>query len=372
MTDLCSKFIAAVARVFVLGGVASALAAVTPSVVCASPLPAAGPAVRQAPLYRLGPGDRLAVKLFQVQGFDAAVAVLPDGSLNLPRIGALRVWGLTLDQARQDITKAYARVLRDPIVYLDLVGTRPLRVTVTGQVQRPGLYSLGLNQSGQLANSDGGEQQVIQSQGWPTLVEAIQAAGGLTARGDLRNVTLLRPDPVSGTTRTTTINYWSALRSGKPVENPLIYDGDSIRIPEAAAADSQELITVASSSFAPSSITVTVVGEVEKPGEQKVRANSPLSQAVLAAGGLTRRASVSTLELVRVKPDGSMVRRQLAYAPGEALGTNNNPPLQDGDVVVVDRHGWAKFNDGLKSTVEPISPVLSGFSVFRLLGIPIN
>ena len=41
----------------------------------------------QAPRYRLGPGDRLTVKLFQVQGFDAAAAVLPDGTLNfmLPR-----------------------------------------------------------------------------------------------------------------------------------------------------------------------------------------------------------------------------------------------------------------------------------------------
>ena len=356
----------------VLWAAASAIAGVIPRPGLASSVPAVASVLRQAPLYRLGPGDRLAVKLFQVEGFDAAVAVLPDGTLNLPRIGALRVWGLTLDQARREITNAYARVLRDPIVYLDLVGTRPLRVTVTGEVQRPGLYSLGLNQSGQLANSDGGESQVIQSQGWPTLVEAIQTAGGLTARGDLRQVTLMRPDPATGAIRTTTIDYWSALRSGTPVENPLIYDGDSIRIPEAAAAESQELLMVASSSFAPSSITVTVVGEVKSPGEQQVRANSPLSQAVLAAGGLTRRASASTLELVRVMPNGSMIRRQLAYAPGDALGGDNNPPLQDGDVVVVDRHGWAKFNDGLSSTMEPVTPVLNGVSVFRLLGIPIN
>ena len=327
---------------------------------------------RQAPLYRLGPGDRLAVKLFQVQGFDAAVAVLPDGTVNLPRVGALRVWGLTVDQARSAITRAYGKVLRDPIVYLDLTSTRPLRVTVSGEVQRPGLYSLGLTQAGQLANSDGGEAQVIASQGWPTLVEAIQTAGGLTSRGDLRRVTLMRPDGAMGTIRTTTIDYWSALRSGTPVDNPLIYDGDSIRIPEAKAADSQELITVASSSFAPSSITVTVVGEVEKPGEQQVRANSPLSQAVLTAGGPTRRASRSSLELLRVMPDGSILRRQLSYAPDAALGTTNNPHLQDGDVVVVDRHGWAKFNDGLKSTVEPMEPLLSGLSVFRLLGKPIN
>lgn len=146
-----------------------------------------------APRYKLGPGDRLAVKLFQVEGFDSNVAVLPDGTVNLPRIGSQQVWGLTLDQAREQITRAYKKVLRRPVVYLDLVATRPLRVSVTGEVQRPGLYAIGLNEVNQLANTDGGESSTVTSQGWPTLVEAIQKAGGLTARGDLRRVTLVRP-----------------------------------------------------------------------------------------------------------------------------------------------------------------------------------
>ena len=333
---------------------------------------AQAPAVQEAPRYRLGPGDRLAMKVFQVEGFEAVAAVLPDGTLNLPRIGTLRVWGLTLDQARSSISTAYSEILRDPIIYLDLVGTRPLRVSVTGEVQRPGLYSLGLAQNGQLANSDGGEAQAISSQGWPTLVEAIQKAGGLTARGDLRRVTLIRPNSTARGQTTVTINYWEALRSGALVQNPLVYDGDSIRIPVADEQDSSELLTVASSSFAPSSITVTVVGEVEKPGPQKVRANSPLSKAVLAAGGLTRRSDKQSLQLLRVLPNGSINRKTVAFVPGEQLGDGNNPALQDGDVVMVDRHGWAKFNDGLKDSMEPLGPVLNAASIFRLLGAPLN
>ena len=50
--------------------------------------------------YKHGPGDRLAVKLFQVEGFDSNVAVLPGGTVNLPRIGSQQVWRLTRDQAR--------------------------------------------------------------------------------------------------------------------------------------------------------------------------------------------------------------------------------------------------------------------------------
>jgi len=334
-----------------------------------------GPALAQldgpAPRYRLGPGDRLVVKLFQLESFDSSVTVLPDGTVSLPRIGSLRLWGLNLDQARAAITKAYGTVLRRPVVYLDLVATRPLRVSVTGEVQRPGLYSMGLNDANQLANTaGGGTATTVVSQGWPTLVEAIQKAGGLTARGDLRRVTLVRPIGGSGRTETIEVNYWEALRSGAPIRNPLIYDGDSIRIPVAEQQSENELLTIASSSFAPTSITVNVVGEVERPGPQQVRANSPLSQAVLSAGGLSKRGNRNTIELIRLQPNGSVERKQLVYQPGAALGEGSNPPLRDGDVVVVDRHLWAKTTDGVRSALEPIGPVLSGASLFRLLAVP--
>lgn len=319
--------------------------------------------------YVIGPGDRLQVKLFQVEGFDSAVSVLPDGTVILPRLPALQVSGLTLDQARYAIEKAYRAVLRRPVAYVDLVGTRPLRVSVTGEVRRPGLYSMGLNETSELSNSSGTATTSVTSQGWPTLVEAIQKAGGLTARGDLRRVTLTRATGLQGGQKVREVNYWEALRSGIPIENPLIFDGDSIRIPVAKQQTEEELLLVAGSSFAPASITVNVVGEVEKPGPQEIRANSPLSQAVLSAGGLSRRGNRNTVELLRLLPNGAVEGKRLAYKPQAPLGDPNNPPLRDGDVVVVDRHLWAKTTDGLKSAVEPLGPVLNAASIFRLFAL---
>jgi len=320
------------------------------------------------PRYVLGPGDRLQVKLFQVEGFDSSVAVLPDGTVSLPRVAAIRVSGLNLDQARKAIEKAYGAVLRHPVAYVDLVATRPLRVSVTGQVQRPGLYSMGLSETAQLQNNSGGASTAVASQGWPTLVEAIQKAGGLTASGDLRRVTLIRASGNQGH-QVRVVNYWEALRTGEPIENPLIFDGDSIRIPVAEGQSEEELLTIASSSFAPASITVNVVGEVEKPGPQQIRANSPLSQAVLSAGGVSRRGNRNTVELLRLLPNGTVEGKKLAYRPQAPLGDPNNPPLRDGDVVVVDRHLWAKTTDGLKSAVEPVGPLLNAASIFRLFAL---
>ena len=50
--------------------------------------------------------------VFKMQGW--AVEVLSDGTINLPRIGTIDVWGLTLEEAKQSITESYAKILRGP------------------------------------------------------------------------------------------------------------------------------------------------------------------------------------------------------------------------------------------------------------------
>jgi polysaccharide export outer membrane protein len=277
-----------------------------------------------------------------------------------------------MDEARTRITRGYATILRRPIVNLDLLQARPVRVSVSGEVQRPGLYSIGQGGTNQLASSGtGGSATAIQSAGWPTLVDAVQRAGGLTAYGNLRRVTIQRRSgDASSPVRTIQYDFMKVLETGEPTENPLLYDGDSVLIPRAEQLTETELLKVASSTFAPDTISVNVVGEVERPGAQAIKANSPLSQALLSAGGLTRRASAGSVQLLRLEPNGTIRQATVAYNPTAPMGTSQNPPLQQGDVVVVDRHGWAKANDSLRSGLEPITPLINAGSLFRLLGMP--
>ena len=149
--------------------------------------------------YRLAPGDRLVTSVFKIEGYEAQVQVLSDGTINLPRLGTVDVWGLTLEEARQRITDGYSQFLRRPLVYLDLVEQRPIRVTVTGQVLQPGVFTLPVNgQAGptgavtDLGGVGGG------GGGWPTMVDVIQKAGGISATGDLARLELLRPSPTPG------------------------------------------------------------------------------------------------------------------------------------------------------------------------------
>lgn len=354
-----------------LGAQHSAPAAAREAAVFSSPSPR--PANYGAVRYRLGPGDRIRCSVFRMEGYETTAEVLSDGTVNLPRLGSVTVWGLTINEARQRITSGYAAILRRPIVYLDLIEARPVRIAISGQVQRPGLYTLGRGGTNQLASSGtpaSAPSNPISTSGWPTLVDALQKAGGLTAYGDLRRITVQRPSQGPGSAvRTLQYDFWQVLQNGAPTTNPLIYDGDTILVPRADNLSEQELLAVASSTFAPDTISVNVVGEVERPGNQSIKANSPLSIGLLAAGGLTRRGNATNVRLLRLEANGSIRQANVRFDPAAPMGSTQNPPLHQGDVVVVDRHGWAKTNDALKSAVEPLSPLLNAASLFRLLGL---
>jgi polysaccharide export outer membrane protein len=317
--------------------------------------------------YRLAPGDKLVMSVFKIDGYEASVEVLSDGTINLPRLGTVVVWGLTLEEARQTITEGYKKILRRPIVYLDLVRQRPIRVTVTGEVERPGIYTLQVNAS--KADIDAG---LGSGGGWPTLVDVIARAGGITAVGDLSNLELMRPSyPNGGQSKRYKFNYLSVLKNGGHAPNPLIYDGDSVRVVRANSPTTADLIAGSVSNFSPALIQVAVIGEVRRPGALQVPPNSPLAAAILKAGGIEPvRGSLARIAVVRTERDGSTSVKKLTYSPDALLSNPNNPPLRQGDIVVVDRNIRTQITDGLNAALEPLNPIVDAMSILRVLGLP--
>ena len=335
------------------------------------PLPTVPNLPPQAYRYRLAPGDRLVTSVFKIEGYEAQVQVLSDGTINLPRLGTVAVWGLTLEEARQRITAGYSKFLRRPLVYLDLVEQRPVRVTVTGQVLRPGVFTLPVNSQGSIGISSDANQAGADGGGWPTMVDVIQKAGGISATGDLARLELLRPSPnPGGPTQSYIFDYLTVLKNGGFAPNPLIYDGDSIRVHKATSPENVNLLTTAASNFAPTTINVKVVGEVFSPGAVEIGSNSPLSSAILAAGGVTRRGSIKRVDLIRTDREGNSAVKQLRYDPSAVLSSENNPPMRNGDVVFVRRNTFTQVTDAMTDATMPFEPVLDAISVYRLLGLP--
>jgi len=348
-----------------------AAAASTTPLQAPPPLPTTPSLPPKSYRYRLAPGDRLVASVFKIEGYEAQVQVLSDGTINLPRLGTVEVWGLTLEEARQRITAGYSQFLRRPLVYLDLVEQRPVRVTVTGEVLRPGVFTLPVNSQGSMGTSGDSTGVGADGGGWPTMVDVIQKAGGISATGDLGRLELLRPSPTpGGPTQSYVFDYLTVLKAGGFAPNPLIYDGDSIRVHKATSPVNVDLLTTAASNFAPTAINVQVVGEVFSPGVVQIGSNAPLSSAILASGGVTRRGSVKRVDLIRTDRDGQTMVKQLRYDPNAVLSSANNPPLRNGDVVVVDRNTFTKVTDTMTDAMLPFEPVVDAVSVYRLLGLP--
>jgi polysaccharide export outer membrane protein len=131
-----------------------------------------------------------------------------------------------------------------------------------------------------------------------------------------------------------------------------------------------DLLTTAASNFAPTAINVQVVGEVFSPGVVQIGSNDPLSRAILASGGVTRRGSVKRVDLIRMDRQGRTTVKQLRYDPNAVLSSANNPPLRNGDVVVVDRNTFTKVTDTMSDAMLPLEPIVDAASVYRLLGLP--
>lgn len=315
--------------------------------------------------YRMGAGDRLKITVYEAPELSGDFEVLPDGTLSLPLAGTLSVQGLTLDEATRALQKQFNKVLRFPIVTLALTNRRPVRVAISGEVNRPGVYTVGSGVSGALGQANTAQTSGNQETGQATLTQVIQQAGGITETADIRTVVLERENGRGQPRRRIDINLWELLQNTDLSQDPILRDGDRILIARARDLSPEEIRNLSQASFAPSTITVAVVGEVKAPGRIPLPPNTPVTQAVLAAGGFTSRADEGALELVRLEPNGTVTRRRLSADFSAAANSENNPTLRNGDTVIVTKNAAASASDALSLFLTPLS---APFSFFRLLG----
>jgi len=312
--------------------------------------------------YILGAGDQLELKIFDAPELSGNLDVLNDGTVALPLIGSVRISGLTLSQAQAWFTSLLRQQLQRPQLLLRVVRSRPIRVALVGEVVRPGIYSLTTSEASQT------EGRSVTLSGLPTVVDAIQKAGGITLNADLTRVQLQRRLPSEQPLfKRTNLNLLALVRDGDQVQNPFLFDGDTLRIGK-ADQPVQEVVEIASANLSAQTIAVNVVGQVVRPGRIEVPASLPLVQAVLAAGGpVPGRASSSNVELVRINRNGTATRRSFRLNFSQGASNAENPPLRDGDTVVVNRNGLAVASDGISSVTAPLTGLASVLSLIQLV-----
>jgi polysaccharide export outer membrane protein len=249
----------------------------------------------------------------------------------------------------------------------------PVNIAIIGEVARPGPYSVsggGVGTGGATGAITGDETGAVGAGGGdagpPTVTKAIQVAGGITSLADIRSITITRATRTGGT-RVIPINLWELLRAGDLTEDFLLQEGDTITIPTATALDPAEASQLAEASFAPNTIVVNVVGEVEAPGAITVPPNTPLNQAVLAAGGFNPRARRSSVDLIRLNDNGTVSKRRISVDLAQGINEEGNPTLRNNDVVVIRRNTLASVGDTLGNALNPVGSFFNILGIFRTL-----
>lgn len=313
--------------------------------------------------YIIGPGDVLELRLFDSPELSGQLEVLNDGSVPLPLVGSVRLTGLTLQQATVWVKTLMGQELLRPDLQLRVVKSRPIRVALVGQVERPGIYSLTASE---VVSTEGGPSTSVS--GLPTVVDAIQKAGGITQKANLRDVLLQRRLPGEPPQfKQARLNLLDLILEGNQTQNPYLFDGDTVRLGKADETP-EEAIELASMNLSPQVIGVNVIGEVVTPGRLQLQANTPLVQAVLAAGGAKNwRANRGNVELVRINRNGSATLERFKIDLSQGASNEKNPPLRDGDTVKVNRSGLAKASDAIGAVSQPLSGLVTIWTLLRLV-----
>ena len=154
--------------------------------------------------YIMAPGDEVYIKITGPIDIAEVFSLDRNGQLFLPKIGTIHLAGKTASQLQSIVTAKTKTVFKGAYIEATLGRLRSIQVTVTGNVQNPGLIKV-------MANS--------------SLLNALAAAGGPAKNGTLRKIQLRRRN-----SNNVIIDLYSVLMDGNFHQDPALLPGDVIYV----------------------------------------------------------------------------------------------------------------------------------------------
>jgi polysaccharide biosynthesis/export protein VpsN len=154
----------------------------------------------------VGPGDVFRLQIVGERDLPVEYQVASDGTVDLPYLQRLKVGGLEPQEVARLVREKLIekKILTDPSVVVSIKEFATKRVTILGQVQKPGSFPLSPGM---------------------TLIQAISLAGGMTSIANTDRVNLTRKNK-NGSARTVVLSV-EAITDGRSPDIPL-QGGDQI------------------------------------------------------------------------------------------------------------------------------------------------
>ena len=236
--------------------------------------------------YILGPGDELNITLSGLNETDIYAKLNRDGFIKVEYVGLISLTGLTIEQAKQRIfarmDKSYpALTMGKTKLNVSLSNGRSVRVTVIGEVERPGAYQVSALAS---------------------VFNVVYITGGPTVNGTLRNIQVIRNNKMIAT-----IDLYPFLQNGL--------------LPADIRLEDQDVLV-----FTPTLKRIELGGMVKRPMVYELLPNENLAQALSYAGGFSDSAFTDRLKIVQLNG------REKLYKDVETSSFMNYIPMQSDSI----------------------------------------
>ena len=156
--------------------------------------------------YVLGAGDVLHISVWDEPLLTVTATVRPDGKISMPLIYDVSVSGMTPDGLQKSLIEMLTRFVHKPRVTVTVQEIHSRLVFITGEVQRPGAYSLVASMN---------------------VVQLVARSGGITDYAKKKKIYVLRANK---TTRID-VNYEKVLKGQASEQNIDLAPGDTVVVP---------------------------------------------------------------------------------------------------------------------------------------------
>jgi polysaccharide export outer membrane protein len=239
--------------------------------------------------YQVGPGDALIANLWgdavDIRELPSTVELSVDrnGSIFVPTVGQVVVWGLDLGTVRKQVKASLDKKYKRVELSLTLSKLREYPISVSGFVSKPG---------------------TVMATAVDTLFDVISRAGGIQRNGSLRNIRLTR----RGVVEPIVVDLYDVLIDGVP-SDLRVREGDAVLAPSVGPV-------------------AAVTGAARRPAIYELKGQTSVWQLISLAGGVLPSALSESASVVRFDGKQRVMINGSLRDPSFA-----DMKLRDGDIL---------------------------------------